>query len=138
MRIEPFEPSHLIGATAHPKQIRHQALLESGKIATNGTCWSAIMGDGLVGVGGLVMAGDKCAAWLLFTDKITPGRFVAIYRVLARCLATLLESGPVLVHIDPDYPEATRLAEKLGFRKDGEDRLNGRDMIRMVADARVS
>ena len=139
MRIEPFEPSHLTGVTAHSKQERHQSLLESDVLTTGGTNWSVIAEDGLVAVGGLVRTDNEIGAWLLFTDRITSGRFVAIYRELVRRLAVLLDAGEtVLVHIDPDYPEASRLAEKLGFRKDGEDRSpDGRSMIRMVANARI-
>ncbi len=136
MRIEPFKTSHLAGVVMpHPKQERHRAVLESAAAADVGVRWSAIADDGLVAVGGLVRANDGFGAWLLFTDRITPGRFVAIYRELARRLAGLLESGEaVLVHIDPDYPEASRLAKKLGFQEAGEDHLDdGRRMIRMMA-----
>ncbi len=136
MDIRPFDPLHLAGVTAHPKQRRYQALLESEVIAAIGSNWSAVAEDGLVAVGGLVHTDEGIGAWLLFTDRITPGRFVAVYRELARRLADLLESGEaVFVHIDPVYPEASRLAEKLGFQKDGEDRFDdGRSMTRMVAN----
>ncbi len=137
MRIVPFEREHLNGAMAHSKQARHQEFLGSEVISVVGTNWSAVADEGLVAVGGMVRVEDGVIAWLLFTDRITPGRFIAIYRELKRRLEWLLEAGDsVLVHIDPDYPEAARLAEKLGFHRDGEDRFNdGRSMIRMVANA---
>ncbi len=136
MRIEPFEPKHLVGAVAHPKQGQHQKLLESETIATVGMNWSAIADGRLIGVGGQVRIDDETGVWVLFTDRITPGRFIAVYRELARRLAGLLDSGEVvLIHIDPDYPEATRLAKKLGFREDGDEIFEGRRLIRMVAYA---
>ena len=103
---------------------------------TVGMSWSAFAEDGLVAVGGLGRTDDGgLAVWLLFTDRITPGRFVAIYRELARRLEQVLDAGESLtVHIDPDFPEAARLAERLGFRRDGEFRFDdGKNMIRMVA-----
>ena len=137
MRIEPFEPSHLIGAVAHWKQERHQASLDPETILA-GTAWSAFAEDSLVAVGGLIDTGEFIGAWILFTDRNTPGRFVAIYRELARRLTGLLKAGEaVLVHIDPDYPEAARLAERLGFQTDGRDVFDdGREMIRMVVNAK--
>ena len=137
MRIVPFEPSHLSGAVAHPKQRRYQSLLDSDPFSNVGMNWSAIAEDGLVAVGGLGNTGDGLAVWLLFTDRITPGRFVAIYRELARRLEQVLDAGESLVvHIDPDFPEAARLAEKLGFLRCGEFRFDdGQRMIRMVANA---
>lgn len=109
-------------------------------IATTGANWSAIADDGLVAVGGMVCTDDGTGVWLLFTDKITPGRFVAIYRELARGLATVIALGePVFIHVDPNYPEARRLAERLGFRLQRTEVFDdGRDMIRMVIDARLS
>ena len=141
MRIEPFKPAHLNGATAHVKQKHHQWLLDSDPFSNVGMSWSAVAGDGLVAVGGLGhMEDGGLGVWLLFTDRITPGRFVAIYRELKRRLAQVLDAGEtVTVHIDPGFPEAARLAEKLGFRKDGEFRFDdGKKMIRMVADAENS
>lgn len=140
MRFEPFELHHMIGATTHPKQKRYQILLESETLATIGANWSALAEDGLVCVGGLVPVDGVVGAWVLFTDRVTPGRFVAIYRELARRLTELLDQGEaVLVHIDPDYPAAARLADRLGFRTDGVDHFSdGRRMTRMVADVRIS
>ena len=135
MRIEPFKPEHLNGAMAHAKQKHHQWMLETDPFSKVGMSWSAVADDGLVAVGGLGRTDDGLAVWLLFTDRITPGRFVAIYRELVRRLAQVLDAGEaVVVHIDPDFPEAARLAEKLGFRRDGEFRFDdGKNMTRMVA-----
>ena len=138
MRIEPFKPSHLIGATAHVKQSHHQWLLDSDTLSNIGISWSAVAEDGLVAVGGLGRMDDGgLGVWLLFTDRITPGRFVAIYRELARRLEEVLDAGETLsVHIDPSFPEAARLAEKLGFLRCGEFHFDdGKKMIRMVANA---
>lgn len=143
MRIEPLRPCHMNGATAHQKQGRYQSLLgpESSKVfdtlTAGGAAWAAIDDGGVVGVGGLLDCGEQVGVWVLFTDLITPGGFVAIYRELARRLAVLLEEGKtVLIHVDPAYPEAARLAQKLGFQKTGMDRFDdGRKMIRMVASA---
>lgn len=133
MHIEQCDPSHLVDVMTHPKQRHYQPLLESSPFPS--VNWSMFSGDELICVGGLVGLYDAVGAWLLFTDRITPGRFVAVYREMKRRLAELLEGGdPVLVHIDPDYPEALRMANMLGFRKDGEDHIDGRTMIRMVAD----
>ena len=137
MNIVPFEAWHLPGATVHAKQKEYQWLLESETFSEFGMNWSAMADDGLVAVGGLGNTCDGLGVWLLFTDRITPGRFVAIYRELARRLEQVLDAGETLiVHIDPDFPEAHRLAVKLGFRRDGEFRFDdGRNMIRMVAHA---
>ena len=96
--------------------------------------------DGLVGVGGLGEIDGETAAWFLFTDRITPGRFVSVYRALAHHLAKVLaDGGSVFIHVNPDYPEALRLAQRLGFRGTQTETVHGgRIMIRMVADARVS
>ena len=132
MRTEPFEISHAVDIRVHSKQAQYQSWLKSGVLPVETT--SLFYDDELVCVGGLVRFDNKTWAWLMFTDKITPGRFVAIYREMKRRLAELLEAGEtVLVHIDPNYPEALRMAVKLGFREDGEDRFEGRSMIRMVA-----
>ena len=139
MRVDPFEPRHLVGARVHPKQWQFQFLFENGTIGTFGEAWSAFDADDLICVGGLLDIIQpprpwqmETAAWLLFTDHIKPGSFVGVYRELARRLAGLDER--VLVHIDPDYPEAGRMAVALGFKRDGVEQFNGgRSMVRMVS-----
>ncbi len=141
MRVEPFDPKLFIGATVHTKQGRFQSFLngEIPRFNGSGTTWAGLFGDDLVCIGGMVQspeAANEIAAWLLFTDRITPGRFVAVYREAMRMLTALLRTGTrVVIHVDPQYPEAVRMAAKLRFRESGEIQFyDGRTMIRMVAD----
>lgn len=137
MRIEPFDPSHLVGAVAHPKQKHYQFLLEPGRLAVVEDAWSALADDELVAVGGLVPFEGTTSTWLIFTDRITPGRFVAVYRELVWRLDALRVAGvEVMVHLAPGYPEAARLAGKLGFMGAGKDFFDdGTGMTRMIANA---
>lgn len=141
MRIEPFDPSHLVGAVAHPNQGHYQKVFESDwhaqRLATAGPAWSAFSEDGLVAVGGLVSFEGTTSSWLIFTTRITPDRFVAIYRELVRRLDALRAEGEaVMAHLDPGYPEAARLAASLGFLGTGTDFFDdGTGMTRMIANA---
>ena len=135
MRVEPFDLSHLSGAVANRKQAHFQALLESDVISKVGRNWSVIDGEGLICVGGMVDTDDGIEAWVLFTENITPARFVVVYREFARRLTKMQETGKaVFIHVDPTYPEAVRMAEKLGFQVVGEELFGGRNMIRMVTN----
>ena len=136
MHVEAFEPSHAVGATAHEKQSRHQAVLCPGIIDRGGRNWTVLCDEGPVAIGGAIqISDDLVAVWVLFTDLITPSRFVAVYREASDLVTEFLEQGNrVMVHVDPNYPEAVRMAEKLGFQQVGEDQFyDGRKMMRMIA-----
>ncbi len=138
MRIEPFEPEHCEGATAHPSQAEHQHLLDdpaSFELLWGEIC-SAIDGEDLIAIGGASSLGDMLGGWVLFTDQITPARFVAIHRAVVRGLAYINE--PVVAHVDPDSSQATRWATMLGMNGRQMDVMpDGREMARMTTHARV-
>ena len=135
MRIEPFDPGHCKGAWAHPSQERYQYLLDDPLAFRE--VWpetkSALDGDDLVAIGGLVRAGDLTGGWVLFTDKITPSGFVAIHRAVVRELEMAHE--PVVVHVDPDTPVAAKWATMLGMNGRQTDLMpDGRTMVRLTAN----
>ncbi len=133
MRIDPFDPSHCEGARAHPSQAEHQHLLEAPEYFKDlwGETYSAIDRDDLVAIGGTLPALDGLFGWVLFTDKITPARFVAVHRAVTRGLSYINE--PVSVHVDPDRPQAIRWAGMLGMNgRQTETLPDGREMARIT------
>lgn len=137
MRIVLFDPAHCEGATVHQSQERYQYMMDDPLTfgAVWGETYSAIDGDDLVAIGGVLSAGEM-SGWVLFTDKITPARFVAVHRAVARGLSYIHE--PIVVHVDPDKPQATRWATMLGMNSQQLETMpDGREMMRMTADARV-
>ena len=137
MAIVAFDPAHCRGASAHPSQAHYQDRLDD---PTSFRDWwpqtvSAFGGDELVAIGGLVRVEGALAGWALFTDKITPARFVAIHRTVARFLARLEQTGgTIFVHVDPDNRQAARWAGLLGLQARCIDVMpDGREMTRMVA-----
>ena len=60
MRFDPFEPSHAVGATAHPSQAHYQHLLDDPENFR--ALWpetlSAIDGGELAAIGGSALIGD--------------------------------------------------------------------------------
>ena len=99
-----------------------------------GETQSALDGDLLISIGGLVRVGDLMGGWVLFTDQVTPARFLAIHRAVVRELEMI--HGPVVVHIDPDKPKTGRWATMLGMNgRRMETMPNGRTLIRMTANA---
>lgn len=132
--VVPFQAAHSAGVLAHPKQHKYQPLLKSQDF--HGRTWSALDGDDLVAVGGLVPLEGELGGWLLFTDKITPQRFIGVFRAVQQVFAAARKEGVgVAVDIDPDYPEAVRMAGMLGLSRAGFFTApDGRTMTRMCAD----
>lgn len=121
---------HLTGIRAHPKQARHQGLLADGSLL-GPLSWAAVSGAGVVAVGGICDI-RVSAGWLLFTDKITPASFIAVWRAARRAIDVARRAGEgFVVHVDPDYPEALRLAELLGLTPEGKEVVGGRMLLRM-------
>lgn len=138
MRIVPFESTHCEGTTAHPSQAEHQHLLDAPQYFKNlwGETYSALDGDDLIAIGGVLSSLDIVSGWVLFTDKITPARFVAVHKAVVRGLAYIHE--PVMVHVDPDRSQAVRWATMLGMNgRQMEMMPDGREMARMTTHARV-
>ena len=45
------------------------------------------------------------AGWVLFTDRVTPARFVRIHRMIVRFMVCFERHHlPILAHLDPDNP----------------------------------
>lgn len=110
LRIEAFDSSHLSGVRAHPKQSHYQYLIDDGIIASG---FTGFWGDEIIGFGGLLNTVDGTVAWVLFTDAMTPERFLPVYRYFER------NAPGLLMDVDPDYPEAVRMADMLGFQPFG-------------------
>lgn len=114
MRIIPFEPSHCQNVKAHLSQAHYQHLLNDPSVFHEQwpETFSALVDDELVAIGGTIALAQQTGGWVLFTDKITPLRFVVIHRAVERALAGIDQS--VTVHINPNNPEAVRWARILG------------------------
>ena len=118
MHTEPFEPSHVVGAVAHPSQARFQIALEKPS-AWRGL-WpdtiSVFDGDELIAIGGIASFVDILDAWILFTDNITPARFLLVHRVVVRVLLHFEQMhDPIIAHIDARNPNAARWAALLAL-----------------------
>ena len=75
------------------------------------TTYSGLDGDELVAVGGSTLVDGVSGGWVLFTDKITPARFLVIHRTVVRSLVCFEQiSDPIFVHVDPGNPQAMRWA----------------------------
>lgn len=153
-RIAPFDPAHCAGAKAHPSQAEYQPLLDNPSVFSKlwPETFSALDGDELVAIGGSTLV--ECVSggwgatvlegvtggWVLFTDKITPRRFIAIHRAAVRFLVCFEQiNEQIFAHIDPDKPNAVRWAGLLGLEAKRTDVLpDGRRLLRVEADARIS
>ena len=134
-----FEPSHLTGVIVHQKQARYQYLTGPGKIATD-TSWSWFDDGVLIGFGGIVDVDDGIGLWVLMTDRIKTHHMVSVAWLGRSAIRKWQDQGlTVYADIDPDFPEAARLAKLLGFEILREVTMpDGRTMRRMTAIARIS
>ena len=137
--IVEFDPGHCLGARAHPSQARYQDLLDDPQSFREWwpQTYSALDRDDLIAIGGSTLVAGKSGGWVLFTDRITPARFVPIHRAVARLLVYLEATGnPFFLHADPDNTKAARWAGLLGLEPLRTDVMpDGRKMTRMVAPA---
>lgn len=130
-----FDPAHCDGARAHPSQARFQFMLDDPGAFRE--CWpqtySALDGAELVAVGGSTLVEGMSGGWVLFTDKITPARFLVIHRTAARFLVCFEQiNDPIFVHVDPGNAQAMRWAGLLGLETRRTDVLaDGRRMLRV-------
>ena len=124
---------------AHDSQRHHQGMLDdpaSFRELWSGTD-SALDGDELIAIGGSVFVEGMWGGWALFTDAITPRRFVVIHRAVSRVLEQFDQK--TFVHLDPDNPQAARWSKLLGFKTLWLEFLpDGRKMLRAEADVRIS
>lgn len=134
IEIVPFDPAHCEGATAHASQAHYQHMLDDpgNYRAQWETTYSAFDGDDLIAIGGATLVEAVSGAWVLFTDKITPARFMAIHRTAVRFLVCFEQIGdPLFAHVDPDNGNAVRWAGLLGMETGRTDVLpDGRRMLR--------
>ena len=131
MKIVPFESSHCKNATAHPSQAHCQHMLDTPETFRGswpGTL-SAMEGKDMIAIGGTALIGGTLAGWVLFSDQITPPRFVAIHRAVVRFLTHV--NQPVMSHVDPEKPKTMRWAKMLDMgTKKMELFPDGREMLR--------
>ena len=134
IRIVEFDPVHCIGATAHPSQAHYQHMLDDPQSFCEwwSSTYSALADGKLIAIGGWTLIERALGGWVLFTDKITPARFVRIHRTVARRLIFFEQlNDPVFAHLDPDNPQAMRWAGLLGLETQRTDILpDGRRMLR--------
>ena len=134
-RIVPFDPVYCKGARVHPSQARYQQLLDDPSFFR--VLWpetySAIDGDELAGIGGHTLIDGVSGGWALFTNKITPARFLVIHRTVVRALICFEGiNDPIFAHVDPNNPQAVRWAGLLGLDTRRTDVLpDGRRMLRV-------
>ena len=91
MRVEPLEPRHTIGARAHASQARYQFVLDKPEMFRGlwPDTYSALDGDVLAAISGAPLIDGMVAGWVLFTDRITPARFLVVHRMAVRFLAVM-------------------------------------------------
>ena len=131
MRIVPFEPSHLIGVTLHPKQAGAQALVNGGLLS--GAC-TALDGDDVVAVGGVTETEDGMAGWMLFTGRYRPKHLLPILRAVRCGMAALkMDDLRVVADVAGDNIGGARMAAMLGFVPLRQVVIDGRIMSRMAA-----
>ncbi len=138
MSIVPFDPKHCAGAVAHSSQAHYQHLLDNPLQFSHlwGETYSAIDGEDVIAIGGLVPADDGQGGWVLFTDKVTPARFLGVHRALERYLRS---TDAIFAHIDPSSSVSVRWAQVLGLEVTGTEVLpDGREMLRADSHVRIS
>ncbi len=124
-----FEDHHVIGARVNSAQIRYTDMFANPEGFAGG--WSAFYKGELVAIGAARIIGDAVSGAVLFTDAITPRRFLALHNALEGIIRDYEAKGfEPFIHIDPDYPQAQRWAELLGFTQVGFDEIQGRTMQR--------
>ena len=129
-------PIDLRCVCVHPKQKRHQSLIDtlSIKPLLDGW-WGAFEGGHLLVFGSLASVADGIGVWLLFTDQFKPRHMLSTFTSLRAFLDEwCADAVRVYMDVDPDYPEACRLARILGFSTVGSiDMPDGRTLTRMWA-----
>ena len=132
VRISEFDPVHCCGARAHPSQARFQFMLDDPSALREfwePEIFSALDGDELIAVGGSTLVDGMSGGWVLFTDRITPARFVVIHRTAVRFLVCFEQiNDPIFVQVDPGNAQALRWAGLLGLETRRTD---------VLADGRV-
>lgn len=124
-----FETHHVIGSKVNPAQAKHAEMFGDPHDFAGG--WSAFYEGELIAIGAARLAGDTVGGAVLFSDKITPRRFLAFHNALLGIIKNYEAKGLTpFVHIDPDYPQAQRWAELMGFSQVGFDEVGGRTMQR--------
>lgn len=113
-----FDPAHCAGARAHPSQAQFQIILDDpwGFRKLWPETYSALSSAELIAVGGWSVIDGVLGGWVLFTDKITPARFLVIHRTAARFLVCFEQiNDPIFLQPDPDNAKAMRWAGLLGL-----------------------
>ena len=133
IKFIPFKLCHVDGARAHPSQAQFQHFFDRPDDLEIKLTSSAFDGDVLVAIGALTLLEGATGGWVLFTNQVTPTRFLAIHRFVERELLWFETKGePIIFHVDPERPDTVRWAELLGRKTHGFDRFpDGRFMMRV-------
>ena len=141
IRTYEFAGYHVRAARAHPRQVAYQwmfddpmafyALWPDTVSAFDGVPWN---GGELIAIGGTTLIDGESGGWVLFTDKITPARFLPIHRTVVRYLVCFEQiNDPIFAPVDPDWPEAVRWSQLLGMDTRRTDVLPGGRTVRRVS-----
>ena len=136
-RIVEFDRAHCVDAKAHRTQARYQWMLDDpwSFNALWPHTFSALDDDELIAIGGATLLEGASGGWVLFSNKITPARFLVVHRTAVRFLVCFEQiNDPIFAHVDPDNPKALRWAALLGLETGRTDVLpNGRRMLRAAS-----
>ena len=120
-----FEPAHIPLAAKRIREELRTALDGMGDLSAygelalaSGHCWTAVADGKVIACGGVVDFGDGSGeAWLLPTQDVLSHR-VWFARTIARVVGELFRRGvyrKLSALVRPDFPQAVRFAERLGF-----------------------
>ena len=141
MRFDPFEPSHVVGAKVHRSQARYQFMLDRPGLFRRlwPQTYSALDGAELVAIGGTLCFEDVWSGWVVFTDRITPARFLAVHRLAVRFVVSFEQiRHPIIVHFDRSNPASACWVGLLGLDTGRTDvLLDGSRMLRAGSESEV-
>ena len=120
MRVEPLTPAHLEALTLQPAQRAWRETMSRDQFdaLAAGDAWTALVGDRVVGCGGLIeLSYGRAEAWALIAGDAGPHM-----ALITRAVRRFLSASPVR-RIEAvtavNFPPARRWAKMLGFRFEG-------------------
>lgn len=131
MMIVPYKPEHLAIMDIQEKQIAARGILQgqpglAGMLRSSGDAYTVLVDGQPIICAGLIDQGDgRAHAWALFAQN--SGRyFVKLIRYIGRYLDTV-PFRRIEATVDVRFFEAIRLAQILGFEREGTMKAYGRD-----------